>query len=296
MEHSILIIKPDGVQKNIYDNICIELKRESLLIKKEKKKVLKFDIVYNNFNSKFEKYEYSKYLSSGVCHAILVYGENAAHKCRLIKYRIRNKYKINSEDMKNLLHNSDPGKEYTLQFPIFFEELTLHNYPIYADMLVNIEHFKNAKEMNAKNIAVVSPKVEELNSIMEQNCNVLIGYIYKLFDVYDTELIIYSNKKIPQKIENRELNKVELKKQGYLVSVNVKNLKHLEYIKNIIDEYNIKIANIYLPDNELYDIEIMEKYIDDYLELRFSGGSYNIYPFTNMIGQYEYEKAFGELI
>jgi len=133
MEYTFVIIKPDGVEKQI------ESKLLSILSEFGMKPVLCNQIklsksdVKNTFIHSHEAF--LNYMSRSHLTAILVSGENAFQRLRLLKPQIR-KFFGDMDDMENFIHTPEAGNEYDLQFRTFFTELSSVKHSLYADMYV----------------------------------------------------------------------------------------------------------------------------------------------------------------
>lgn len=120
-EYGIIIIKPDGIKCKIIEELQISISNHHLEIVKIKEACLNKEQVYEFFVTPFDKLKYAEYISSNKCIIILVYGYMTGYKLFHIKYNLRRKHGFSNKDMENLIHASDPGNEYFMQFKLFFQ-------------------------------------------------------------------------------------------------------------------------------------------------------------------------------
>ncbi len=150
MEYGIIVIKPDGLQERIdylvEKEICaVELKVVLSYVHK-----FTYDQVQTIFTTTaFGKEEYYTYLAAGNMKVILVQGDYAIAKLRSIKYSIRKQFCC-EKNMKNLLHTSDTGNEYKLQFQQLFPMLKYDEYPLFANMHVPFDEHMEQKVLEEK--------------------------------------------------------------------------------------------------------------------------------------------------
>ncbi len=145
MEHSILLIKPDGVELGIEKQCEKIIAKYNLdIVKKKYLKVSREDIV-NNFYYRFKNY--IDYMTSGQICAIFLRGKDANmdEVMYIIKNHIRQLYSVSGKDMKNLVHATHCGTEFFLQRNLLFPEYISYKYTGGADLLVYYEDIKKNK-------------------------------------------------------------------------------------------------------------------------------------------------------
>lgn len=137
MEHVLIMIKPGQHKKNIHEELMYELESHKLEVCKIKTTYLTKKQVDQNFSTLLNRNEYAEYLSSGLVDIFIVKGDCAIDKAKKVKNKIRAKYSVSSKMIKNLIHSSDEGLEYYLQFTCCFPEYDIRHFPGYADMLAS---------------------------------------------------------------------------------------------------------------------------------------------------------------
>lgn len=118
-EHWFVMIKPKTDNSIIYE--IIKAINESQL---EIVDIISHNLTHSEadlgFNTKPSFYR--DYLCSSSVLCIIVYGEDAARKCLVIKEKIRLKYNVDYETYKNYIHVAEEGLEYKNQKSIFFPD------------------------------------------------------------------------------------------------------------------------------------------------------------------------------
>lgn len=133
-EYVLLIVKPDGVEKNYTDDVVQFFKVKGLTEVFRKRKKLMRQFIGTSFSAKCMKEELQEYLSSGPSDAVLLKGENAYDIVRLGKVEYRKKNNVDGE-IKNMIHSPEAGNEYVKQFSYFFAHLNELKYCMYADVI-----------------------------------------------------------------------------------------------------------------------------------------------------------------
>jgi nucleoside diphosphate kinase len=113
----------------------LQLKVSRLEVCKQKTTFLTKKQVNQSFSTLLNRNEYNDYLSSGLVDIFIVKGNCAIQKAKEIKNKIRDNYSVNSKMINNLIHSSDEGLEYYLQFTCCFPEHDIKHFSGYADML-----------------------------------------------------------------------------------------------------------------------------------------------------------------
>ncbi len=132
-EYVLLMVKPDGVEKNYTDDAVQFFKTRGLTEVFRKRKKLTRQFIETSFSSKCMKEELQDYLSSGPSDAVLLKGPNAYEVVRLGKVEYRKKNNVDGE-IENMIHSPEAGNEYIKQFSYFFAHLNELNYCMYADV------------------------------------------------------------------------------------------------------------------------------------------------------------------
>lgn len=134
MEHGILVVKPDGNTPIINAQIEAALHEANLKIIEQFSLKFTFEQAKNIFSTTTYCYDdYYSYLSSDYVQIMLIRGNYAISKLQEIKYAIR-RSNMCEKNMRNLIHTSDTGNEYKLQFQKLFPHLKYNNYLLFADL------------------------------------------------------------------------------------------------------------------------------------------------------------------
>ncbi|PKG46512.1 MULTISPECIES: nucleoside-diphosphate kinase [unclassified Planococcus (in: firmicutes)] len=149
-EYTLVLIKPDGVEKEAINYVIKSIEELDLKIIQKRYLQLTPKVVREIFIHSIDRF--TKYMSRSKVFAILVYGNNAFHKLRVIKPIIRKK--MNSVEVENILHSPESGNEYDMQMRNFFPELNIGDYNNFADMFCkeNLSTDYNEFEIKLKKI------------------------------------------------------------------------------------------------------------------------------------------------
>ncbi|MBT2282953.1 hypothetical protein J7E78_05295 [Paenibacillus polymyxa] len=133
-EHAILLLKPDGFEKEMLPEIMGIISKYGL---KEIER-RSFNLSYHEARDIFIHTHklFTDYITRSHVVAILLYGKNAVHKVRLLKTKIR-KY-FHCEDVENLIHSPDSGMEYLIQSRTFFPHITADKFPQFSDFYAKV--------------------------------------------------------------------------------------------------------------------------------------------------------------
>jgi nucleoside diphosphate kinase len=319
-EFGIIILKPDGNKKGVYDKLKNKISENKLEIVKEKRLSLPKQIILEKFTSPFDMNIYSDYLSSGEVTAFLVKGNMAALNLRKLKIDFRKEYGYTSKDMENLVHSIDPGNEYFAQFPVFFPELDVLEYSFCADLTIEVdcdekEVLKRLENLehksNLKFVGIVD-KVENRNNVLkkfhysDRELRTFLGLSKQFsFENKDIEIIGY----LPEKIKSspdipREVLTGTIEDYFKWIKSNkgVCILGYLPYHEHSSDFlYKLKKLGlsgviVYDQRNSLYEAEELEDIVCD-LELACLGGSGKSCNWGELsIGEYEFLECFKVLL
>ncbi|WP_080839735.1 nucleoside-diphosphate kinase [Cohnella massiliensis] len=135
-EHGIVLLKPDGVKRGIYDLLVRRIAENGLQVVRTKTLKLERRDVLTRIVTKFDVEAYAEYMSKSEVIALLVRGPYAIARLIEIKQRIRGEYGLSGNDMENLIHSPDCGNEYYEHFQYLFPELDCVKYGQYADLNV----------------------------------------------------------------------------------------------------------------------------------------------------------------
>lgn len=135
-EYTLLLVKPDGIEKNLTKFILNYLKTYGLKEVCRNSIVLTKSQVSEFFVHKHNDRKFKEYMTRGPSTAILLKGENAFQKLRILKNHIRKMH--NASIIENILHSSEAGNEYDSQFRIFFPNLDISRFTLFADLYAKI--------------------------------------------------------------------------------------------------------------------------------------------------------------
>lgn len=317
-EYGIVVLKPDGNNTAIKEQLISLLKNDDFLIIEESDRRLSKEEVENHFAPNAVPIEeYTAYMTSSDCHAILVYGNKVGFRLQELKKTFRERYGLKKENTTNIIHTSDQGVEYFQQFPVFFPNLSLLQYCSVADMNVKLnkydmnELFQIEEETNLSYLGIILDSNQSCDLIKKYRANggmlnlfygirrtfiwqsiemSIIGYLPMKYDEVpesiigekSEDIVIFTNKII-------NLN-------GYLV------LDYLPYEMFAVDLYNyLRSLNIrgivtYDPRRTLKEVEELE---DNVIDEGFdnTGGSNGIVKIGNLtLGEYEFENILDKIL
>ena len=247
MEHSILLIKPDGVELGI-EKQCekVIFKYNLEIVKKKYLKIYRKEIV-NNFYYRFENY--IDYMTSGQICAIFLRGKDANmdEVMYLVKNNIRQLYGVSGKDMKNLVHATHCGTEFFLQRNLLFPEYISYEYTGGADILVYYEdiiknktRFKKVlSESYLDTLGIITKNENDLcniKKIAEMNIGIkIVVGIEKSFKTnnYEGTLINYTDA-------------IKCDSKSQVIAINEINQLNAE----IVDEINACDIQTFVVENE----------------------------------------------
>ena len=133
IEHTLSIIKPDAVERNLQEEIKNEFKKNGFLIVKEKKihiSKIEAEQFYKVHQSKPFYNDLCEYLSSGPIVVMALEKENAILDNRMLmgatnpseakEGTLRKKYGISID--KNSVHGSDSAENAEIEIDFFFKD------------------------------------------------------------------------------------------------------------------------------------------------------------------------------
>lgn len=125
-EKTLVIIKPDGVRRNIIGDIISRYERESLEVANIKWLNITRELAelhYAEHKNKDFFVELMDYITSGASIIIELTGENAIKRVREINVEIRKQYAIGTT--QNTVHGSDSPESAKREIELFFNETLL---------------------------------------------------------------------------------------------------------------------------------------------------------------------------
>lgn len=310
-EYGIVVLKPDGNNPYIKEELRSLLKTNNMTVVEESSKRLSKQDVENHFAPNDAPLEaYIAYMTSADCHAILVHGNKVGIRLQELKKVFRERHGFNRESTANIIHTSDQGVEYFQQFPLFFPHLSLEQYCSVADMNVRLSKYDMCeltqieKESNLSYLGIILETGQSCDLIKKYRINggeltlfygirrtfiweeieiSIIGYLPVKYDEISESTIGANAEDIgtfTQKVESLK---------GYLV------LDYLPYEIFSEDLYrflkSLKIRGImtYDPRRSLKEVEVLE---DIVLDEGFdnTGGSNGIVKIGKLtLGEFEFE-------
>ncbi|MEK5521654.1 MULTISPECIES: nucleoside-diphosphate kinase [Heyndrickxia] len=301
-EHGLVILKPDGVQKGIEEELIKELKSNDIKIVHVSKRQLTKLQVLESFTSDFNMDIYSDYISRSDVIGYLVKGHYAGQKLRDIKQQIRSNYGYTSRNMENLIHTADHGNEYYFQFKQFFPELDIVKYSKFGDMNLRIDGDEQeitntllslSEESNLSWVGIVTSidRVLKTKEVIRElrnlsfNCIIgvsathnfngeileIIGYLPPSFTYTD-----YDNLSI-EKIVSFEDFAAWINDLGGLMVLGYTSTSKINLLLlNVLKRYMIKGITIYDARRDMRQIEDLEELVEDKAGMLFSGGTAGI--------------------
>lgn len=140
-DYGIIILKPDGVKKNLMDECEKEILKHNIKIIAKKQILLTRQQIIDYFYYNFE--EYVDYMCEGVIIAYFLeaYNIDLDVTIYLIKKKIRDNHGVNGRIMRNYIHGSHCGTEFFLQRRLLFPEFEKYEYSSGLDMYCKIDEF-----------------------------------------------------------------------------------------------------------------------------------------------------------
>ncbi|MCF6320302.1 MAG: hypothetical protein L3J32_00825, partial [Rhizobiaceae bacterium] len=163
MENNILLVKPDlKDQERLVDAISNDLFKNEFEVVATCTKHLSVAEFKNNFICKNKEHE--EYMTSGPVVSILYKGHSAVGFGRNYKFEFRKQHKI--DEIRNVLHTTEPGNEFVLQFKLFFSDLNIADHHQFSDQGVYFGDLNSAKTGQLSKLAcfnLIAANKEEAN-------------------------------------------------------------------------------------------------------------------------------------
>ncbi|QUS56388.1 nucleoside-diphosphate kinase [Pseudovibrio brasiliensis] len=130
MEHNIILIKPDQEKhecfaESIQDDL-VQNGFEIVAVASRQLSEVEFKRCFICKNS-----EHLEYMTSGPTTALLFKGRSAVSFGRNYKYKVRKQHSTGK--LRNILHSTEPGNEFVVQFGLFFPTLNIDDHHQFAD-------------------------------------------------------------------------------------------------------------------------------------------------------------------
>lgn len=310
-EFGIAVLKPDGNKIKIKEKFISLLELNGIeIIDINTLRLTEKDIRECFAPNAVPIDEYIKYMCSGDVQAILVQGKKVGNKLQKIKKTFREMFGISNAVTANMLHTSDQGVEYFLQFPIFFPHLCVEKYCSNSDMHVVVQNEKLdeliriEKETNLSYVGLVLKA--------GQNCNVI-----KQYNQLSAKLTVFSGVSKPFSHNNLMLDIIGfLPKRfneitdttfthnhltihdyigyieslgGFLVVDYIPFNEFTEELIKMLSSIGIQGVMTYDPRRTLYETEILEDLIID-AGMVNTGGTNGFASIGSLtLGEYEFE-------
>lgn len=136
-EYTLLLIKPDGVEKNMVDEAVKYFKEMGMIEARRSRRIISKRYASEIFTSKYLDDIFIDYMSRGESEAVLFKGNNAYDIMRISKVELRKKLGVDGE-IENVVHSPEAGNEYERQLHYFFPDIYHLVYCMYADMYVKV--------------------------------------------------------------------------------------------------------------------------------------------------------------
>lgn len=313
-EYGIAVLKPDGNKPEIYDCLMTLLKKNDMTIIETSSLRLTEKVLREKFAPNAVPFEeYTQYMTSGDIQAILVHGEKVGMKLMDLKKEFREMHGFKKDTTANMLHTSDQGVEYYLQFPIFFPHLDVRKYCATTDMHVRIDSCKLSElkrieaETNLSNIGVILESGQSCDVIKkyreeggrlttfygvtkafhdEDNSLNIIGYLPKKHEEISESNFIHTHTTIEAYV-----NYIQ-SLGGYVVLDYLPFEKFNEVLYEKLKSWGIQGVMTYDPRRTLYEVEVLEDIIID-LGLENTGGTNGHASIGELtLGQDDFENIF----
>ncbi|WP_193062179.1 nucleoside-diphosphate kinase [Oceanobacillus oncorhynchi] len=139
MERTFLMVKPDGVQRNLIGDIVARFEQKGFKLAGAKLMTISTDLAETHYGEHKERPFFGElvdFITSGPVFAMVWEGENVAASARTMMGKtnpsealpgtIRGDYGINVG--KNIIHGSDSLESASREIDLFFDEKELNSY------------------------------------------------------------------------------------------------------------------------------------------------------------------------
>ena len=265
VEHAIILLKPSPIKEILHEYLTHQFKIYNLTILENKIINLTVEQVDSSFTSLYKKQDYVKYMTSDSIDAFLIKGDDAIHKSQLIKRQIRFNHGVTRFDLHNLVHSSDEGLEYYLQFSCLFPERDVKLHCGFADAAVIKDNFcSNSFITFAVNKYEFQGKIEYYG--FKKN------FIYRNMPI---EVVSYFN--TLQSVRSNDLFSLvnETRNKGGVVAL--MSMPIFQYTDELIKELSdigIQAAFVFDKSFTLEESKNLQDYLDKY-DIIPLGGSFN---------------------
>ncbi|KZK93794.1 Nucleoside diphosphate kinase [Pseudovibrio sp. Ad46] len=197
MEHNMILVKPDpSNQKRFVEAISADLLESGYEIVAVRNRQLSSAEFEGNFICKSS--QHLAYITSGPIAAILYRGHSAVGFGRNYKFHFRKQH--STDKLKNILHSTEPGNEFAVQFELFFPNLNITEHHQFADQGVYFSSLKEIQSGELSRLAsfnLIAANNEEANSRQfKETCSLrncrYVGYRERIHS--STELLRYRRK------------------------------------------------------------------------------------------------------
>lgn len=282
MEHAIILLKPSPIIEFLHRYLINQFQVYNLTVLSNKTIHLTFEQVDLFFTTLYNKRDYIKYMTSGNIDVFLIKGDNAIHKAKLIKKQIRSNYGVTRFDLQNLVHSSDEGLEYYLQFCCLFPERNVKNHSGFADAAMD------SKAFGKDSFLTFAVNKHESKTIQIEYYGFKKDLIYRniplgVVSYFNTLQPIYSNDLFSVVNETVE-------KGGIVALMAMPIVQYTdEFIKDL-SSIGIKAAFVFDKRFTLEESKNLQDYLNKY-DIVPLGGSFNSYtPFEISISENTYNR------
>lgn len=120
-ENTLVIIKPDGVKRNLIGQIIKFYEGQNLTVSNIKMLVISFELAELHYSEHIGKEFYDRllnYITAGPSVALVIKGKDCINRVRNINNDLRNKFGINNT--QNTVHGSDSKESAEREITLFF--------------------------------------------------------------------------------------------------------------------------------------------------------------------------------
>lgn len=145
-DFGIILIKPDGMKKNVFIDVNKELKKRGIVIIDIKYFYLSPENIKQYFYYQIDNY--IRYMCEGpvLVYYLMGYNCDMAEAIYSLKSSIRTQYCVTNHDMYNLIHGANSGCEFFLQRSLFFPNYSSIDFSSTSDLLVRINNYRCEKK------------------------------------------------------------------------------------------------------------------------------------------------------
>lgn len=197
-DYGIIILKPDGVKKNLMNECEQEIANNNIRIISKKKLLLTRQQVLNYFYYNFD--EYVDYMCEDmiIAYFLEAYNIDLDIAIYFIKKKIRAKQGVDGQTLRNYIHGTHCGTEFFLQRGLLFPEFEKYEYSSGLDMYCKIEEFDlkvYEKICEIRDVGNLSKIIFDIPEKQEREfCDIVLNKHLNDFIFFShTQSIVFSN-------------------------------------------------------------------------------------------------------